>query len=153
MRYLAVIIALFFVACATNDPYKKMNRLSGLWQTDTGEGILYEEWSKSNNGVMLGKSYMINGADSIVFERVELAKKDSGIYYIPTVKDQNESRPVYFKMISSNDSAFTFENKLHDFPQRIIYRFVTNDSIVARIEGNVKGSLQYLEYFYSRVKK
>jgi hypothetical protein len=153
MRYIILFFALFFAACSSNDPYKKLDRLSGLWQTDTGEGLLYEEWTKSDNNVMHGKSYMINGSDSMVFERVELSKKDSGVYYIPTVKDQNQSRPVYFKLISSNDTAYTFENKAHDFPQRIIYRFVGNDSIVARIEGDVKGSLQYQEYFYSRVKK
>lgn len=152
MKYVVVIFALFFVACTSNDPYRKLNRLSGLWQMNTDEGTLYEEWIKSNGNSMFGKSYMMNGTDSMVFERVELSKKDSGVYYIPTVKDQNESRPVYFKMISSNDSSFTFENKLHDFPQRIIYRFVGKDSIVARIEGNRKGELQFQEYFYGRVK-
>lgn len=153
MKYIILVAVIFIASCSTKDTYKKLDRLSGLWQTDTGEGMLYEEWTKEHNNVMYGKSYMVEGTDSTVFERVELAKKDSGVYYIPTVKDQNGSQPVYFKMISSNDSSFTFENKLHDFPQRIIYRFVTNDSLVARIEGDVKGSLQYQEYFYSRVKK
>lgn len=153
MKYRFVVFVLFLAGCTSNDPYKKMNRLSGLWQMNTDEGTLYEEWSKQKGNAMFGKSYMMNGTDSMVFERVELAKKDSGVYYIPMVKDQNQSRPVYFKMTSSSDTSFTFENKLHDFPQRIIYRFVGKDSIVARIEGDNKGELQYQEYFYSRVKK
>lgn len=153
MKYLLLVASLFFVACSSNDPYKKMNRLSGLWQTDTGEGMLYEEWSKSSGNTMYGKSYMVEGTDSTVFERVELSKKDSGIYYIPTVRDQNQRKPVYFKLITSNDSAFIFENKQHDFPQRIIYRFVNEDSLVARIEGDVKGEARSLDYFYRRVNK
>lgn len=35
--------------------------------------------------------------------------------------------------------AVTFEDPAHDFPQRVIYRRVTPDSIHARIEGIVRG--------------
>jgi hypothetical protein len=155
MKFIVVFAALFFVACSSNDPYRKMGKLSGLWQMQTDDGILYEEWSKRNGDNMFGKSYMMRGSDSTVFERIAIAKTDSGVYYIPTVKDQNEDQAIYFKMISFENSIFTFENKRHDFPKRIIYRFVNNDSIVARLEGdnNSKGEMQVQQFLYSRVQK
>lgn len=152
MKYLFCAVVLFVAACSSKDDFGKLARLSGLWQTDTGEGILYEEWSKEKNGTMYGKSYMLNGADSMVFERISLTRLDSGMYYIPTVKEQNKELPVPFRMISANDSSFVFENTRHDFPQRIIYRFVNRDSIVARIEGDVKGEQRSMEYSFRRVR-
>jgi hypothetical protein len=155
MRYILIVFVSLIAACATksNDPYKKMDRLVGLWQMDTDEGSLYEEWWQNKKGSLSGRTYMINGSDTMVFERVELERKDSGIYYIATVKGQNSEIPTDFKMIASNDSAFTFENKTHDFPQRIIYCFVNTDSLVARIEGDIKGEPKSRDYFYRRVKK
>lgn len=152
MKYVLVVALLFLFACSSKDPFKRMGKLSGIWQTDTGEGILYEEWTKSRNNIMYGKSYMVDSGDSLVFERIELVKRDSGIFYIPVVKDQNKDLPVSFRMTNATDSSFVFENRNHDFPQRIIYRFVTNDSIVARIEGDVKGAQRSMEFYYRRVQ-
>ncbi len=152
MKYLLILAAFFFAACASDDPYKKLNKLVGTWQTDTGDGILYEKWDRNSVTEMQGKSYSIKGADTTTYENTRIRKQGKEVVYVAIVKDQNKQQPVYFKLISSDDSTFTFENKAHDFPQRVIYRFVTRDSIVARIEGDVKGEVQYQEFLYSRVK-
>lgn len=151
MKKIFVLFALAsMAACSPDDPYKKLDRLSGLWQTHNSESYLYEEWRKVKNGPFYGKSYTMNGRDSIVFERVEIRQKGDSIYYIPTLTDQP---PVPFALVAQKDYSFTFENKQHDFPQRVIYRFVGKDSLVARIEGINKGEAQSQEFYYHRVKR
>jgi hypothetical protein len=151
-QLMPVLFACLLAACSSKDPFTKLEKLSGLWQTNNSETDLYEQWSKAKGNTMYGKSYTMNGTDSIVYERVEIRKEGEDVFYIPTVKDQNNNQPVSFKLVSSTDSSFTFENKQHDFPQRVIYRFVGKDSLVGRIEGNNKGEDQSQEFYYRRVK-
>jgi flavodoxin len=150
---ICILITACLISCASDDPYKKLNKLLGTWQADTGDGIVYEQWERNTVIEMHGKSYGIEGLDTTIYENAKINKQGKDVMFIAIVKDQNKEQPVHFKLISSDNSAFTFENKQHDFPQRVIYRFVNDDSIVARIEGDVKGELKSQEFFYSRVKK
>jgi hypothetical protein len=49
---------------------------------------------------------------------------DKTVFYTPTVPDQNDAKPVPFRMVSYEGHVVVFENPDHDFPQRIVYRFV-----------------------------
>lgn len=151
MKYCLLFFCLFALhACQRTDPMQKLGKLQGTWMSDDGEGGLYETWKSGKGGVLHGVSYKINGSDSIIYERVEL-KKDSGrAWYIVTATDG--TAPVRFGLIGSDDRGFIFENKQHDFPQRIIYRFVNDDSIAARIEGDQKGVTRYVDYYFSRAE-
>jgi hypothetical protein len=55
-------------------------------------------------------------------------------------------------MISSDSNNFIFENKEHDFPQRIIYHIVNKDSVHAWIEGTHDGKAGREDYFFARVR-
>ena len=48
------------------------------------------------------------------------------------------------------DSAVTFENLAHDFPQRVMYRRVGGDSLVARVEGTRAGRTRGVDFAYRR---
>jgi hypothetical protein len=85
-------------------------------------------------------------------ETVRLKQNEQGIFYIPIVQEQNNKKPVSFKMTESDKATFTFENKEHDFPQRIIYRIINPDSVVARIEGVKNGKPGSFDYYYKRIK-
>jgi hypothetical protein len=118
-----------------------------------GEGGAYEEWSEPKGDSMIGRAYKLSGpSDTIVSEQIVLKKVGESIWYIPTVAGQNSGKPVAFKMIAYSDSSFTFENKEHDFPQRVIYRFVNNDSIVATIEGLDSTVRRFFDFYYTRMK-
>ncbi len=149
---IAVVCMMIVSSCKSKDPMQGFEKLSGLWQTHNSEADIYEEWSKSSNGVLYGKSYVLNEGDSIINERIELKKIGEDVFYIPTVTGQNNNQPVQFKMISTNDSAFVFDNPAHDFPQRITYRFIGKDSIVAKTQGIVDGEPRTEEFYYSRIK-
>jgi hypothetical protein len=59
---------------------------------------------------------------------------------------------VHFKLVSAQQGKYIFENKLHDFPQRIIYHLVTPDSIAARVEGQQNGRVDGSDFYFKRVK-
>ncbi|MBK7121923.1 MAG: hypothetical protein IPH68_03420 [Chitinophagaceae bacterium] len=92
---------------------------------------------------------MIKGSDTIVTERVALTNTKDAIIYTSTVEDQNNRQPIAFKMTKGDDNMFVFENPAHDFPKRIVYRFVTADSLHAFIDdGTEAGKKQ--NFYYKR---
>jgi hypothetical protein len=59
---------------------------------------------------------------------------------------------VYFRLVKQDSLTTVFENPVHDFPTRIIYRQVTPDSLHARIEGQRKGKETGFDFVFGRVK-
>lgn len=112
---------------------------------------LFERWERFDEVTLAGESFRISEDDTIRLESIRLVSRPEGIFYIPIVENQNDGQPVSFKLISSDDNKFVFENKQHDFPQRIIYSIVTKDSIVARIEGISKGKEASSDFYYRRI--
>lgn len=129
-----------------------ISQIKGGWQMETRKGAIYEEWSMGDNKNLIGNSYKLKYSDTILLEDLEIKIEKNSIYYISKVMDQNDQKPIYFNLIKSKNNIFVFENKQHDYPQRIIYRFVSNDSLVARIEGNKLNKILSSEFYYSRVK-
>jgi hypothetical protein len=55
-----------------------------------------------------------------------------------------------FRVLPATATELVFANPEHDFPQRIIYRRVGNDSLIARIEGDRAGRMQPITYPFKR---
>ncbi|MGV3460097.1 MAG: DUF6265 family protein [Flavobacterium sp.] len=118
----------------------KAEWLLGSWGNTTPEGALTEKWEKVNDSVMHGESYfVIGGKDTLFAETVALTSENGKLAYTVTVPGQNDEKPVRFDMTSSNESQIVFENPQHDFPNKIVYKKITNDSLVAEISGMKKG--------------
>jgi len=114
-----ILITLFFNMKSDNLDF---DFLIGKWVLETKKGFVYEEWEKVSDTLFKGKSY--NLSDDIItpLESIELVKIDNDYFYIPTVINQNEGKPIKFRLVSSDKDIFVFENLEHDFPQRIIYQ-------------------------------
>lgn len=136
----------------TEREFKPLHGLAGLWKMETSRGAMYEEWKVTAADKLSGKSYRLNNADTVVLEQVELFLKDGSIVYSPIVRNQNNGQAVPFKLKENADNKYVFENKEHDFPQRIIYQLVSQDAMRARIEGMLNGKERGSDFVYSRVK-
>lgn len=146
------LLLLLLLSCRMpGGAFEKLHSLRGTWQTHTARGTVYESWSVINNQMMKGKSYGLNGADTILFETIELKQVANEVYYIPTVQDQNEQRPVSFRLISYDSTQFVFENKQHHYPQKITYHFIGSDSLVATIAGIDKGKAKASVFRFSKM--
>ncbi len=154
-KYLIIIILLISFTSPKTDADKIFNSLSiikGGWQMETRKGAIYEEWNLGDTKNYLGNSYKMTYSDTILLENLEIKMERNSIYYISTVIDQNDQKPISFKLVNHTNKTYTFENKLHDYPQRIIYNFINNDSLVAKIEGTKNNKYLHSEFYYSRVK-
>jgi hypothetical protein len=144
---LLIITLLFpFVSCKnsngknkTFDKIEKINWLLGSWENKSEEGILSEIWEKKNDSTFIGESYFIREKDTLHSERIEVKQKGEDLLYIPTVKGQNNDKPVTFKLTLATENEFTFENPAHDYPQKIVYKMVNANSLVATISGKQQG--------------
>ena len=114
--------------------------LTGNWGHTTPEGALTEKWVKVNDSVMHGESYFVVDAKDTVFaETIELAETKGKLVYTVTVPGQNNEQPVPFEMTSATENQMVFENPAHDYPNKIVYNKINNDSLVAEISGMQKG--------------
>ena len=158
MKKLFAII-LLLTACRVKVPaqgysekdFKSLHALAGLWKMETGRGTIYEEWKITGNNKLSGRSFRVNNTDTMVFEKLEIYLHDGKIIYSPVVRNQNNGQAVPFALVAVNDKQYVFENKEHDYPQRIIYNLVSEDSVHARIEGTRNGQERGSDFKYSRV--
>jgi len=113
--------------------------LIGSWGNTTPDGILTERWNKENDSVYLGESYFVVGKDTVFSESIQLEESNGKLVYNVTVPGQNNGQATPFELTSSSDSQMVFENTKHDFPNKIKYNKINNDSLVAEISGMQKG--------------
>lgn len=135
----------------TND-IKKAEWLIGTWENRTPRGKVYETWGKMNDNEFSGKSYIVRGQDTIVFETIQLVEEQDGLFYIPTVKNQNDGLPVRFANKTISETQLIFENPEHDFPQIISYTKINADSLVAEISGTKNGQDRKQTFSMKRVR-
>ena len=156
MKTPAILIALLLcsiVYAHAPGSFEPLYALSGgTWQMKTKKGYICERWKKISDNELHSQGFKVTGTDTILQEKVRLVQKSDGIYYIPTVIDQNKGEEVSFKLISFVDKEYIFSNPDHDFPQRVIYHLVSQDSIHAWVDGQYKGKYVKQDFYYKRVK-
>jgi len=121
--------------------YEKLDKadwLLGNWFNSGQDGEATETWEKANDSTFKAKSFVIAGTDTVFYESVSLEQRNNEVSYVVRVKDQQEE-PVSFRLTSSTASPLVFENPQHNFPTKITYTKITEDSLYAEISGTVKG--------------
>jgi hypothetical protein len=120
---------------------KKAEWLIGTWENKTSRSSVYETWIKISDDEMSGKSYLLKEKDTIVFETIRLVQEQGRLFYIPTVRDQNDGLPVRFGLKTISVKVLVFENPLHDFPRVISYSRISRDSLIGEISGMKNGQI------------
>lgn len=128
---------------------KRFDWLVGKWEASTKNGKFFENWDKTALFTLEAKGGELVNQDTVFKELITLIKINEHWCYIPIVGKQD---PVIFNLKESNNHAFVFVNKEHDFPKRIIYEFIDSLNFKARVEGEIKGILQSEEYVMKKVK-
>lgn len=123
--------------------------MAGDWQTERGKAMIDEHWSHPAGGTMMGMSRTVAGGRTVEFEFLRIEERADGIFY---VAQPNGGPPTDFKLVTLEKQRATFENLQHDFPQRIIYEKRADGSLLARIEGDVGGKLNAVEFLYKPMK-
>jgi hypothetical protein len=126
---------------------ERVGWLAGCWGRSAGARVVEEQWMRPRGGLMLGAGRTVEGDSLIEFEQVRILEREGRLVYAAAPSGQT---PAEFTSIAVTDSSVTFENLAHDFPQRILYRRVGRDSLVARIEGMRGGKLRGVDFAYGR---
>jgi hypothetical protein len=123
--------------------------LSGCWEGRQGKAIIEEIWSKPRGGSMLGLGRTVKGDRTASYEFMQLRKEAGSLVFMP--QPQGGSR-VSFPLKDSFGGRLTFENKEHDFPQRVIYERKGPGLLLAAIEGTHKGKQEREEFQMRKVR-
>lgn len=150
-------LAIVLISCEKKENHEKdkiklADWLIGNWENKMAQGRLSETWEKANDSTFNGKSYFIKDKDTLNNEVIMLTQKAETLFYIPTVEGQNNNQPVLFKMTKGTSKQLVFENPQHDFPQKITYTQINNDSLVAEISGIENGKPATESYPMKRIK-
>ena len=112
--------------------------MEGHW-VGSADGVDMEEhWTSPVGGSLIGMHKDVKGSvmTSFEFMRIEPTPYDGLVYFASP-----RSAPVTpFSLVELADQRAVFENKAHDFPQRILYWLDGAGALHARIEGILKGS-------------
>lgn len=153
LAFVVIVLCVFLQACNAGKkaPAKldKIDWVLGYWEMSSPQGTVTESWVRTSDSVFSGVGKFLDSAGKILTtEEITIVLRDDELLYIPTVAGQNDGQPVTFREASFSDSMVVFENKGHDFPQRIVYVKQGEDRMLAYIEGEMNGEHMKMEYPY-----
>jgi hypothetical protein len=122
--------------------------MAGCWRGTTRSGTTIEEfYTPPSSNLIIGATRYVRDGRVVDFEFTRIDQTDSGAVITPHPKGV---RSVSFapKVIERNRAVW--ENPTHDFPQRILYTRVADDTLVARIEGRTPSEDRALEWRMTR---
>lgn len=134
--FLIVILSTFISCTSQEDPFKW---LEGSWTNVTPTMEFHENWQKTDAHHWKAESFVLVKKYTVFYEHIDLVKSGSNWEYIVSVRNQNNEQPVAFTATKLENGNLEFENAQHDFPTRIVYKKITEDSLVATIFGTQKG--------------
>lgn len=135
--YILVVI-LTLTSCQKSKEVSKIvgtDWLLGKWENKSDDGNLLEIWKKANDSLFIGESYFIKGKDTLHSEKMELKQKGENLFYISTIKGQNNDKPITFNHTIEIEKQLVFENPATDYPKKIVYKPIAKDRIFIEVSG------------------
>ncbi len=135
MRNIFFCLLVFFLGCKTEKGSVVINYdwLEGTWQKEGTSN--YEIWSKVNSHSFQGMGLKKVNEDVQTTEYLRLYKLDGKWRYAATVPSQNNGETIEFVQTKEMDRILSFENKAHDFPQKIKYQLKDDSTIKVDLSG------------------
>ena len=114
------------------------NNLIGNWTSPAWEGQLKESWSIDKNGHLTQSAEYIEN-QKVLFEsvnRMEIVYNELILFSV--IKGSN---PKIFKATSWSKNSITFENSDYKNPNKVIYKFLSNNEFHRSISGMENNNL------------
>ena len=127
---------------------QSLSWLAGCWERSRGERHFDEQWMSPRGGAMLGMGRTLAGDKMTEFEHMQIREEDGHLVFTAKPSGQEEAS---FRSIEVTASRVVFENASHDFPQRILYQREPDGSLLARIEGQQKGTAHAIDFPMRRI--
>jgi hypothetical protein len=142
---LALLAALTTGASAGEEPREDpLAWLVGHWCAESDGDVSQEYWMPDHGGMRLGLARTLRQERTTAFEFLRIVTENGVPVYIA---QPNGSSPVRFVRSSSGPGWIAFENRAHDFPQRIEYRSAGENRLRATIAGPGEGGKELVIAF------
>lgn len=127
----------------------RLGWLEGRWVGEK-DGISMEElWTAPRGGTLLGLHSDVKAGRLVSWEFLRIADSGEGLTYFGSPRS---APPTPFKLAEIGDRRAVFENRQHDFPQRILYWLDAEGALHARIEGPQGGKTASLEWVWTKAR-
>lgn len=155
-RWKLPMITLVLAACTQLQPAAatpaddaaRLSWLAGCW-SGTADGVVTEEhWTSPAGGALLGMNKAVANGRLASFEHLRIAVHEGRLCYLASPQG---GAVTAFCAVEIGDRRVVFENREHDFPQRIIYRR-DGEQLHARVEGTLDGKPAGDEWEWSRCR-
>jgi hypothetical protein len=122
--------------------------LAGCWAGGEGEREFDEQWMAPRGGVMLGTARSFAGTALADYEHLLIREEGGTLVFVAKPSRQPQG---HFRAASLDADGVQFANPRNDFPQRVSYRRLADGSLLARIEGELRGKTRAVEFAMRRV--
>jgi hypothetical protein len=133
---------------APADDVARLAWMAGSWTQEAGGVTTRETWLAPLGGVMAGAGQTNAPGKKPFISYYRISAEPAGATFTAILPGQP---PTPFVLVPGKDGEAVFENKAHDFPQRVIFRRCGAE-LCGRIEGTVQGKLESEEWRYTRLK-
>jgi hypothetical protein len=145
----ALLVFVSFNLNAQTEGIEQFSWMLGNWKVNTDKGEGFESWIQQDEHTLIGKGYYIVKGDTTIYEKLRIQKIENYYTFIPII---GNNYPVLFTLVESGNNKWIFENKEHDFPQRVVYSRKGENSMLAWIEGELNGEQMKEEYLFEKIK-
>ncbi len=128
---------------------ERLSWLEGRWQGESGGVAMEEHWTSASGGALLGLHRDVKAGRMVGFEFLRIQATPQGTFYYAS---PNSRPPVAFKLVELAERRVVFENREHDFPQRILYWLDAAGALHARIEGPQGGKTVAEEWVWTKAR-
>ena len=122
-------VLLFSPAVGAQD---ELSWIAGSWCTAAGDQVVEETWLPPRGHETLGVGRTLRGGRMVSFEHMRITATDGPVRF---VGQPGGGAPTEFPRTAGGEGWIRFENKAHDFPQRIEYRREGDDGLYAEVAG------------------
>jgi hypothetical protein len=151
MRLIAALAALALCSPARASPQDdvaKLTWMAGSWIHEKDGVVTRETWLPPLDGAMAGAGQTNAPGKRPFISHYKITAEPAGATFTALLPGQP---PTPFVLVPGKDGEAVFENKAHDFPQRVIFRRC-DDTLCARIEGTIGGKLEAEDWRYRRIR-
>lgn len=127
---------------ATPRTLESLNWLAGCWQLTAGRTQIVEQWMQPAGGMMLGINRTVKDGRAVEYEFLRISEEHGALVYTAIPSGQEKTA---FTLNGGAAGEFIFENKEHDFPQRVIYKSQAG-ILLASIDGSLKGKFKKIDF-------
>lgn len=121
-----------------------MSWMAGYWLDCANGREVSETWSDPRVGLMAGHAVTVSRG-RVSFEMSHIGPTPRGFAY---VAQPGGAAPTVFVLAESGPNRAVFANPENDFPTRIVYER-DGDALKARIEGEINGQAQSMEWTFT----